>query len=149
VTLDGSVTDDDQPNPPGATTTRWSKLSGPGTVTFADPSAIDTTVSFSVAGTYTLHLLAFDGLRAAADDLTIAVEQAGDLDGDRDVDIEDVGMFVACLTGTDQGPPPAGCDLADVDEDDDVDMSDFGLVQRCLNGSGTPAKPDCADAEAG
>ena len=37
--LDGTVDDDGLPNPPGATTTTWTKASGPGTVTFANASA--------------------------------------------------------------------------------------------------------------
>ena len=56
ATLDGTVTDDGLPNPPGALTTSWSQVSGPGTVTFADASAVDTTASFSAAGAYVLEL---------------------------------------------------------------------------------------------
>ena len=55
--LDGTVTDDGLPVP---VTTAWSKFSGPGTVTFGDPNAVDTTASFSLAGTYVLHLTATD-----------------------------------------------------------------------------------------
>jgi len=33
ASLDGTVTDDGMPNPPGAVTTTWSQVSGPGTVT--------------------------------------------------------------------------------------------------------------------
>jgi hypothetical protein len=36
----------------------WSKAEGPGTVTFADPNAADTTATFSEAGDYTLQLAA-------------------------------------------------------------------------------------------
>jgi hypothetical protein len=36
ASLDGTVTDDGLPNPPGAMTTTWSQVSGPGTVTFGD-----------------------------------------------------------------------------------------------------------------
>ena len=42
-------------------TTAWSLVSGPGTVTFADPNAVDTTASFSGTGTYVLRLTANDG----------------------------------------------------------------------------------------
>ena len=41
ASLDGTVTDDGLPNPPGAVTVTWSKASGPGTVTFAEAGAVD------------------------------------------------------------------------------------------------------------
>ena len=50
ASLDGTVTDDGQPIPPGTTTIAWSKVSGPGTVTFGTPNAADTTASFSARG---------------------------------------------------------------------------------------------------
>ncbi|WKZ15139.1 MAG: hypothetical protein QY317_14685 [Candidatus Jettenia caeni] len=71
--LDGSVSDDGLPNPPGAVTTTWSKVSGPGTVTFGNANAIDTTASFSVAGTYVLRLTANDGGLNASDELSVIV----------------------------------------------------------------------------
>ena len=49
ATLSGSATDDGQPTPPGALTVTWSKVSGPGTVTFANPNAAKTTATFSAA----------------------------------------------------------------------------------------------------
>ena len=75
ATLDGTVTDDGLPNPPGAVTTTWSKVSGPGTVTFADPNAIDTTAGFSVAGSYTLRLTANDSALTGSDDIVITVNR--------------------------------------------------------------------------
>ena len=85
ATLDGTVTDDGLPAPPSVTTT-WSQESGPGTVTFADVNAVDTTASFSEAGSYVLRLTADDGALAAYDETTITVNAAptmhvGDLDG--------------------------------------------------------------------
>ncbi len=71
--LDGTVTDDGLPNPPGALTTAWSKLSGPGTVSFASASAVDTTANFSTNGTYVLRLTASDGSLTTTDDTTIVV----------------------------------------------------------------------------
>jgi hypothetical protein len=52
-------------------------VSGPGTVTFANPGAIDTTASFSAAGTYVLRLSASDGERSASDDVEVSVKEAG------------------------------------------------------------------------
>ena len=49
-------------------------MSGPGTVTFADPDAIDTSASFSAAGTYVLRLTANDAaLQPRTDDITVTV----------------------------------------------------------------------------
>ncbi len=70
ATLDGTVSDDGIPT---ALTTTWSKLVGPGTVTFTNASAVDTTATFSAAGTYTLQLEAFDGEKTAADTVDIEV----------------------------------------------------------------------------
>jgi len=49
----------------------WSKDSGPGAATFADPAAPSTSVSFSVAGTYVLRLTVSDSEESASDTLTI------------------------------------------------------------------------------
>ena len=73
VALDGTVSDDGLPNPPGAVTLTWSKLSGPGTVTFGNANLVSTTASFSVYGVYVLRLTANDGGASASDDVTITV----------------------------------------------------------------------------
>jgi hypothetical protein len=75
--LDGTVTDDGLPDPPGAVVTTWSQVSGPGVVTFGDASAVDTTASFSVAGTYVLRLTADDGALTAFDELAVVVNDTG------------------------------------------------------------------------
>ncbi|MGZ8432110.1 MAG: PKD domain-containing protein, partial [Candidatus Deferrimicrobiaceae bacterium] len=75
ASLDGTVTDDGLPT--GAVTTTWRQVSGPGTVTLADPNAVDTTASFSGAGTYVLRLTANDGGSAASDEATVTVSGAG------------------------------------------------------------------------
>ena len=71
--LDGTVSDDGLPTPPGALTTTWSKASGPGTVTFGNANAADTTASFSEAGPYLLQLTANDGEKASSADVAILV----------------------------------------------------------------------------
>ena len=75
VDLDGTVTDDGLPNPPGAFTTLWTVVSGPGTVTFGDATAVDTTASFSTNGVYTLRLTADDSAETASDDVVITVNE--------------------------------------------------------------------------
>ncbi len=74
--LDGTVTDDGLPNPPGAVTVTWSKTSGPGTVTFGNANDVDTTASFSTSGTYVLRLTASDSALSAYDEVTITVNPA-------------------------------------------------------------------------
>jgi FG-GAP-like repeat/FG-GAP repeat len=75
--LDGTVSDDGLPNPPGALTTTWTKVSGPGTVTFGNANAVDTTASFSAAGSYVLRLSANDSALQASDDISVTVNSAG------------------------------------------------------------------------
>lgn len=48
ATLDGDWTDDGWPG--GSVTTTWSKVSGPGDVTFGNASSVDTTATFSQTG---------------------------------------------------------------------------------------------------
>ncbi len=52
----------------------WSKESGPGTVTFADPKALTTTATFSGLGAYVLKLTATNGETTHASTLHVAVE---------------------------------------------------------------------------
>ena len=78
ATLSGSATDDGLPNPPGALTYAWSKVSGPGTVSFGNTANASTTASFSVAaGSYVLRLTASDGVLSASDELTVSVSPVG------------------------------------------------------------------------
>jgi hypothetical protein len=77
VALDGTVSDDGLPDPPGVVTTTWTQVNGPGTVTFGDAAAVDTTASFSEIGTYVLRLTAGDGELSASDEVTIEVNEGG------------------------------------------------------------------------
>jgi hypothetical protein len=54
ATLDGTVSDDGQPDPPAQVTTTCSQVSMPGTVTFGNAATVDTTASFSGERTYVL-----------------------------------------------------------------------------------------------
>jgi len=72
--LQGSVTDDGLPKPPGSLTIDWNKTKGRGTVTFANPSSPTTTATFSRTGTYVLRLRASDGSLCASDRVTIIVK---------------------------------------------------------------------------
>ena len=75
ATLAGIVGDDDLP-PGGVVTSTWTLVSGPGTVTFAEPESATTTATFSAIGAYVLRLSASDGDLGASDDVTITVNEA-------------------------------------------------------------------------
>jgi hypothetical protein len=72
VALDGTVTDDNLPAPPSLVTS-WSKISGPGTVSFGNSALIDTGATFSAAGTYVIQLTANDGQLSRADTVTVVI----------------------------------------------------------------------------
>lgn len=59
--LRGRVSDDGLPLTPGRTTARWSKISGPGTVTFGNTNFAVTTARLSALGIYRLRLTGSDG----------------------------------------------------------------------------------------
>ncbi len=73
VTLNGSVRNDDGLPVGGTLTKTWSKLSGPGAVTFGNVNSEVTTASFTVSGTYVLRLTGNDGALTATSDVTITV----------------------------------------------------------------------------
>jgi len=75
ATLTGTAIDDGLPIPPVLTTT-WSKVSGPGTVSFSNPGALISTATFSESGAYVLRLTASDGALAAIDDVAVTVNPA-------------------------------------------------------------------------
>jgi len=75
--LNGTVTDDGLPIPPGTVTTIWSQVGGSPGVVFADASAVDTTATFPMAGSYVLRLTADDGDLSAFDEVTVSVTEPG------------------------------------------------------------------------
>ena len=75
VALTGKVEDDGLPS--GNVTVHWSRVSGPGPVTFNDNTAASTTASFATTGSYVLRLSASDGKLSASDDLTLSVQNDG------------------------------------------------------------------------
>ena len=55
-------------------TTSWSKVSGPGTVTFDNAAALSTTATFTIEGVYVLRLTAHEDVLEAFDEITITVD---------------------------------------------------------------------------
>jgi hypothetical protein len=76
ASLTGTATDDGLPSPPGLLSIAWSRVSGPGTVTFSSPSTLNSTASFSAAGSYALRLAVSDSVFTSTDDATIVVTPA-------------------------------------------------------------------------
>ncbi|MES2934579.1 MAG: malectin domain-containing carbohydrate-binding protein [Pseudomonadota bacterium] len=71
VTLAGSASDDGLPT---ATLSKlWSKVSGPGSVSFSNAAALNGTATFSMAGSYVLRLTAADSHLSASSDITFTV----------------------------------------------------------------------------
>lgn len=73
VHLLGRASDDNLPNPPALLLYAWSKVSGPGPVTFSSLNTLQTTATFTAAGVYSLRLIASDGALSASDDLQVTV----------------------------------------------------------------------------
>jgi hypothetical protein len=80
ASLAGSVSDELVPGDPALVVT-WSKVSGPGTVTFTNGASPVTTAMFSDIGTYVLQLTATDGLATGADFVTVFVDSSAGASG--------------------------------------------------------------------
>ena len=109
VLLAGAVSDDGLPL--GSTVTQfWSVVSGPGTVTFADPTATSTQATFSVLGTYVLQLVATDGELTGSDQMLVLPPNAAPVvDAGPDQQLT-LPADTVTLAGTvvDDGLPPGG-----------------------------------------
>jgi hypothetical protein len=75
--LEGLASDDGDPDPPATLAVAWSKVSGPGTVSFQDPTSPSTTATLSAAGSYVVRLTASDGQLSTSDDVVVQVGSSG------------------------------------------------------------------------
>lgn len=73
ATLVGVVGDDGLPDPPGAVTSTWSVVGGPGDVILEDPATPSTNARFSRGGVYLLRLTVADGELTATDEVVVTV----------------------------------------------------------------------------
>jgi len=96
--LDGTISSSD----PASVSVTWSKVSGPGAVTFDDANAVDTTASFSTDGTYVLRLSGDDGQSTDDDDVTILVRP----DGYNHLPVADAGADQEVTDAGDDGSEP-------------------------------------------
>ncbi len=74
--LSGSASDAQVPG--GRLAAPWSKVEGSGAVTFADPSALQTTAKFSAGGSYLLRLTASDGQAEGWSEVVVTVVDAAE-----------------------------------------------------------------------
>jgi hypothetical protein len=130
ASLNGVVTDDGLPNPPAATTTTWSIVGGPGSVTFGDPGAPVTTARFSHPGKYALTLTADDGQFFVSDDITVTVVVYGDSNQDGQLSAEDIHLAPDWLFGHSPIPPTGSAShvAADVNNNGVIDGDDVMLM---------------------
>jgi len=111
VALNGVATDDGLP--PGSTlAVSWSKVVGPGPVTFSAPSHATTQSSFVIPGTYVLRLSANDSQFISSSDVTVTVNSPAGGALAVNAGPDQVAVFPATvnLSGTvvDSLPPPGG-----------------------------------------
>ena len=72
IRLNGIAVDDGQPVL-GAMTATWTAISGPGDVSFVDPSSAVTDATFTAVGTYVLQLAASDSVTESTDTVQVVV----------------------------------------------------------------------------
>ena len=135
VSLSGTATDDGLPN--NFLQTTWSKVSGPGNVTFTAANALATDASFSAAGTYLLRLTANDSSVTSFDDVQVVVASVGGA----------VTLDVSVAVGSDdveQNMNTNTVDLTNADLElglDGTTPQQVGLGSRACRCRGTPPSP--------
>lgn len=125
ATLSGAVGDDGLPAS-STLTLNWTKVSGPGTVTFSNSKALSNTATFSVAGTYVLQLSASDSLLTGSATVTITVNANG----------------TAAVLGSATLIPAEPASLSSVGQSQEkTGVTVFGVVNAASNLPG-PVSPD-------
>jgi RHS repeat-associated protein/uncharacterized repeat protein (TIGR01451 family) len=134
--LQGAASDDGQPAGGGPLALRWTRVSGPGAVTFSAPADASTRASFGQAGVYVLRLTATDaGGLSGSDELTVTV------------DGENQAPVVAAGPDARTGLPGAGVPLAGSASDDGLPRGS-ALALRWSQVGGPAGAASFADAAA-
>jgi RHS repeat-associated protein len=107
ASLNGTAADDGFPRN-STLGVSWSKVSGPGTVSFANPSLAATTATFSTSGVYLLRLTANDGELSASDEVTVTVNTPPVVNAGPDQTLTQSNTAVLNGSVTDDGVPSAG-----------------------------------------
>ncbi|MET0645080.1 MAG: RHS repeat-associated core domain-containing protein [Pyrinomonadaceae bacterium] len=107
ATLNGTATDDGFPRN-SALAVSWSKVSGPGTVNFANASSAATTATFSQSGAYLLRLTANDGALTASDEVAVTVNTTPVVNAGANQTLTQSNTVVLAGTVTDDGVPSGG-----------------------------------------
>ncbi|HEY2961613.1 MAG TPA: RHS repeat-associated core domain-containing protein [Pyrinomonadaceae bacterium] len=107
VSLNGTASDDGLPQGSVLQLT-WSVVSGPGPVTFSDPTKAISTATFTTAGEYVLKLTASDGQLSSSDTLKVTVvpnNQPPTVDAgpDQTIELPDPAILKGVIT--DDGMP--------------------------------------------
>ena len=95
IDLNATVSDDGLPST--NLTYSWSKVSGPGNVTFSDASLVDTSATILTAGSYVLQLEASDGALATSDQVTITIDEEGGGGSGGSASSMDLGFLIGFL----------------------------------------------------
>ncbi len=73
INLTGAVSDDGNPDPPGAVSILWTQVSGPASTVISPENATSASVTITVAGIYTFRLTADDTDKQSSDTVDILV----------------------------------------------------------------------------
>ena len=103
VTLNGTVAYSEFPNTVDMVI--WSRVSGPGTVTFSDASNTTTTATFSTNGVYVLQLYASDSYLSASNSLKVTVDAPPVVNAGPETTNTFPGSITLQGTATDDGLP--------------------------------------------
>ncbi|WOO40319.1 hypothetical protein [Rubellicoccus peritrichatus] len=126
--LSGAVSDDGLPS--GSLTSLWTVTDSPAgsAPTFTDANAVDSTITFDVAGSYTLELTADDGELTGSDSLTVTVTEVNAGGSGSPIFSQD---FTASSVVADYVTTPAVSD----DEFDDISVDANGGTWSINNGA--------------